>query len=298
MPPRPRARASPGSAPGSAAGAPEDGGLGLGVATATGPASPGTPRRMNPTRSVTRWSRGAARPYRVARPAQRTRPARRGRVRRASRTGPLLVAAGSADTAWALNLLADPSCVVTIAGRSFPAVAEPLDGAEHAAAVRDLVLRGGTPAEGLGSWPLVPAESPSAPPAGHGPVDDHPAEPRSAGSGSGSQPVDCAQDSRGEGPLPDDQPPPTLTTSAPSGPTKAGRSTARRRTSGHRVLAPDDAEVEAYLETALARRPRNGRWPTAPENASRAAIQRLAPRHRGRARFRQPVRAADRAAHP
>lgn len=90
--------------------------------------------------------------------------------------GSLLVAAGSADTAWALNLLADPSCVVTISGRSFAAVAEPLDGAEHAAAVRDLVLRGGTPAEGLGHGPSFRLRPASAPPPVRDP-HDQPAQP-------------------------------------------------------------------------------------------------------------------------
>ena len=64
--------------------------------------------------------------------------------------GSLLVAAGSADAAWASNLLAEPSCHVTVGDRSFEAVAEPLDPAEHARAVRELILRYGTPAEGLG----------------------------------------------------------------------------------------------------------------------------------------------------
>ena len=64
--------------------------------------------------------------------------------------GALLVAAGSADTAWARNLLADPACRVRIGDRSFDAIAEPLDGREHARAIRELILRYGTPAEGLG----------------------------------------------------------------------------------------------------------------------------------------------------
>jgi deazaflavin-dependent oxidoreductase (nitroreductase family) len=64
--------------------------------------------------------------------------------------GALLVAAGSGDTAWARNLLADPACRVRVADRSFEAVAEPLDAIDHARAVRELILRYGTPAEGLG----------------------------------------------------------------------------------------------------------------------------------------------------
>ena len=67
--------------------------------------------------------------------------------------GSVLVAAGDASTAWALNLLSEPACRVTIADRSFDAVAEPLEGAAHAAAIRELILRGGTPAEGLGHGP-------------------------------------------------------------------------------------------------------------------------------------------------
>jgi len=64
--------------------------------------------------------------------------------------GAILVAAGSATTAWASNLLADPSCRVELADRSFEAIAEPLEPAEHALAIRALILRYGTPAESLG----------------------------------------------------------------------------------------------------------------------------------------------------
>jgi len=64
--------------------------------------------------------------------------------------GAILVAAGSPDTAWARNLLADPACRVELADRSFAATAEPLEPTEHARAVRELILRYGTPAESLG----------------------------------------------------------------------------------------------------------------------------------------------------
>jgi deazaflavin-dependent oxidoreductase (nitroreductase family) len=64
--------------------------------------------------------------------------------------GSILVAAGGLDSAWARNLLANPSCRVEVGDRSFDAVAEPLAPVEHARAVRDLILRYGTPAEGLG----------------------------------------------------------------------------------------------------------------------------------------------------
>lgn len=67
--------------------------------------------------------------------------------------GAIVIAATAPDAAWARNLLADPSCRATIGDRSWNAVARPLEGAEHAAAVRDLILRYGTPSEGLGSGP-------------------------------------------------------------------------------------------------------------------------------------------------
>jgi hypothetical protein len=66
--------------------------------------------------------------------------------------GSIVVAAGL-GASWAANLLADPACTVTIAQRSFRGVAEPLAGSEFAAAIRDLILRYGTPAERLGSGP-------------------------------------------------------------------------------------------------------------------------------------------------
>lgn len=65
----------------------------------------------------------------------------------------LLVAAGSRDAAWARNLLADPACHVTFGDRSFDAIAEPLGPTDHAVAIRELILRYGTPAEGLGAGP-------------------------------------------------------------------------------------------------------------------------------------------------
>jgi deazaflavin-dependent oxidoreductase (nitroreductase family) len=67
--------------------------------------------------------------------------------------GSLVVAAGSPDAAWAQNLLGDPECRVTLGDAAWSAVARPLEGADHAAAVRDLILRYGTPSEGLGSGP-------------------------------------------------------------------------------------------------------------------------------------------------
>ena len=67
--------------------------------------------------------------------------------------GSLVVAAGTATTDWGMNLLADPRCRVTIGDVSSHAVARPLEGAEHAAAIRDLIMRYGTPAETLGAGP-------------------------------------------------------------------------------------------------------------------------------------------------
>jgi hypothetical protein len=67
--------------------------------------------------------------------------------------GSLLVAATAADADWALNLLAAPTCLVTIGERSYPAVAEVLDDDDprRYRAIRELILRYGTPSEGLGS---------------------------------------------------------------------------------------------------------------------------------------------------
>jgi deazaflavin-dependent oxidoreductase (nitroreductase family) len=71
----------------------------------------------------------------------------------ADHPGALLVAAGSTETAWAHNLLAEPACHVRTGDRSFDAIADPLGPAEHARAIRELILRYGTPAEGLGHGP-------------------------------------------------------------------------------------------------------------------------------------------------
>ncbi len=87
-----------------------------------------------------------------------TRGRRSGRARAAAvgfveePDGSILVAAGDAAH-WALNLLADPACRVTVGDRTFDAVAEPLEGEDLAMVVRELILRYGTPSEGLGSGP-------------------------------------------------------------------------------------------------------------------------------------------------
>ncbi len=67
--------------------------------------------------------------------------------------GAILVAAGSPETAWARNLEADPRCRVRVGDRTFDAVAEPLAREDHVRTIRDLILRYGTPSEGLGRGP-------------------------------------------------------------------------------------------------------------------------------------------------
>lgn len=67
--------------------------------------------------------------------------------------GSLVVAAGSPEADWALNLLVEPACGITIGDATWTATARELERAEHARAVRDLILRYGTPSEGLGSGP-------------------------------------------------------------------------------------------------------------------------------------------------
>jgi deazaflavin-dependent oxidoreductase (nitroreductase family) len=67
--------------------------------------------------------------------------------------GSLLIAAGSPDAAWSFNLLGEPDCTVTIGERTWLARAEPLDDDDprRGRAVRELIIRYGTPSEGLGS---------------------------------------------------------------------------------------------------------------------------------------------------
>ena len=67
--------------------------------------------------------------------------------------GSVLVAANDPRSAWGLNLLADPAVTVEIAGRRFDAIAEELERADHGRAIRELILRYGTPSEGLGTGP-------------------------------------------------------------------------------------------------------------------------------------------------
>ena len=71
----------------------------------------------------------------------------------ASEDGAVLVAAGAPNSAWALNLLENPACRVAVAERTFDAVAEPLEAKDHGRAIAAMILRYGTPAEGLGRGP-------------------------------------------------------------------------------------------------------------------------------------------------
>lgn len=66
------------------------------------------------------------------------------------------MAAGAPDSAWARNLLADPGVEVAIGSRVYRGVAEPLDDRDprRGRTVRELILRYGTPSEGLGSGPI------------------------------------------------------------------------------------------------------------------------------------------------
>jgi deazaflavin-dependent oxidoreductase (nitroreductase family) len=70
--------------------------------------------------------------------------------------GSILVASGRVNRAWAGNLLAEPAVEVEVAGRRFMGEADELDDHDprRGRAVRELILRYGTPSEGLGSGPI------------------------------------------------------------------------------------------------------------------------------------------------
>jgi deazaflavin-dependent oxidoreductase (nitroreductase family) len=71
-------------------------------------------------------------------------------------SGAILVAAGTPDSDWAFNLLADPAVEVAIGDRVFTGTAEFIEEGDprRGRAIRDLILRYGTPSEGLGSGPI------------------------------------------------------------------------------------------------------------------------------------------------
>lgn len=89
-----------------------------------------------------------------------TRGRRTGRPARAAvhfvaAAGDLLVAAGSPDADWALNLAADAACRATVGELTHDyraALVE--DPAERGAALTALILKYGTPAERLGAGPV------------------------------------------------------------------------------------------------------------------------------------------------
>jgi deazaflavin-dependent oxidoreductase (nitroreductase family) len=68
--------------------------------------------------------------------------------------GSLLVAAGSNDSDWALNLSANPACRATIGDKTTPCVAEEVDDDDRSRAITGLILKYGTPAERLGRGPV------------------------------------------------------------------------------------------------------------------------------------------------
>jgi deazaflavin-dependent oxidoreductase (nitroreductase family) len=80
----------------------------------------------------------------------------------------ILVAAGDPDADWARNLEAHPRCRIRVGDREWAAMAEPITGAAANAAVRDLILRYGTPAERLGRGPVFRLRRTGRPPAGGG----------------------------------------------------------------------------------------------------------------------------------
>lgn len=77
----------------------------------------------------------------------------------------ILVASGTPEARWAVALASDDDVVVTIAERRFRASATVLEEGdpERARALRELILRYGTPSERLGRGPVFRL-SPLAPP--------------------------------------------------------------------------------------------------------------------------------------
>jgi deazaflavin-dependent oxidoreductase (nitroreductase family) len=68
--------------------------------------------------------------------------------------GSIFIAAGSDTADWALNLQANPRCLVTIADTSAWFDATETDEGDRAQAVTALILKYGTPAERLGRGPV------------------------------------------------------------------------------------------------------------------------------------------------
>ena len=79
--------------------------------------------------------------------------------------GSIRVAASDDDTHWALNLMADPNCIVELEGVRREHRAERLDGSERHATAVALIMKYGAPAERLGPGPafrLVPTGAAAA----------------------------------------------------------------------------------------------------------------------------------------
>ncbi len=68
--------------------------------------------------------------------------------------GAVVIAAGSPESDWARNLLEEPRCRVRLGDDVWVATAELLEVPDAARAVRDLILKYGTPAERLGRGPV------------------------------------------------------------------------------------------------------------------------------------------------
>lgn len=69
--------------------------------------------------------------------------------------GALVVAAGADRADWVRNVLAEPHCRATVGDRTATYLAEPLaDGPARSSALAALILKYGTPAEGLGHGPV------------------------------------------------------------------------------------------------------------------------------------------------
>jgi deazaflavin-dependent oxidoreductase (nitroreductase family) len=68
--------------------------------------------------------------------------------------GALYVAAGSDTADWVLNLRSDPRAAITIGDKMTDHDALEVQGDERAAALRELILKYGTPAERLGRGPV------------------------------------------------------------------------------------------------------------------------------------------------
>ena len=75
--------------------------------------------------------------------------------------GSLLVAAGSEDADWALNLRSDARCTALVGELTTRFVARELHDAERNAAITALILKYGTPAERLGRGPAFRLEASS-----------------------------------------------------------------------------------------------------------------------------------------